>query len=452
MTTVRDERLGAALRQLDTPEHRPSFHLELERLLAAEAAGRRPVRRPRPRLRWGLRVAFAAALGALAFVALDIVRSGDTPGPVEVQEATAADVKVAVSAAVARAESLSGTYVSRERTPESDQVDSTRGTFVILADGSYHTKDGVREDAYDARRRVSVFYDHGPGYDPYAHRARRLAAGPPDSLGYTDSEFQRELGSVVRALMAVDDDLPVEEIEVRGRRAWRISTPVRQDRLAGEGWSPDHLVIVVDQETGIPLRARWTVDGSLRHDLRMTNVDVNADVSRSELRVRIPAGTELTRSNQGFQRVPLDGVESVVGYAPLVPSWLPEGFELADVTVAEQGNPTGAEAMNPAAPGVVSMAYRRGFDAIFISTRVAVKPTGGAIWSDPLATGEGFVDNPEGVELERGALSGVEANLLIVPLALPHLWALTEELVVTVAGDLSRDELIRVAESLEPGP
>jgi hypothetical protein len=95
------------------------------------------------------------------------------------------------------------------------------------------------------------------------------------------------------------------------------------------------------------------------------------------------------------------------------------------------------------------MAYRRGFDAIFISTRVAIEPTGGAIWSDPLATGEGFVDDPEDVQLERGALSGVEANLLIVPLTLPHLWALTDELVVTVAGDLSRDELIRVAESLE---
>jgi hypothetical protein len=46
-------------------------------------------------------------------------------------------------------------------------------------------------------------------------------------------------------------------------------------------------------------------------------------------------------------------------------------------------------------------------------------------------------------------LSGVEANLLIVPPAIPHIWALTDELVVTVAGDLDRAELLRVAESLE---
>jgi len=56
------------------------------------------------------------------------------------------------------------------------------------------------------------------------------------------------------------------------------------------------------------------------------------------------------------------------------------------------------------------------------------------------------------VSLGRGALSGVEANLLVVPRNTPHIWALADELVVTVSGDLSRDELVRVAESLAVGP
>lgn len=451
MNTVRDDRLGTALRQLETPEHRPSFHAELERLLAAEAAERQPVRRPRSTRRWALRIAFAAAVGAAAFVTLDIVRSGDTPGPVEVETATAAEVRQAVRTAVARAESLSGTFVSRERTPEMDRPERDSGEFLLLADGSYHITSDANEDAYDSRRRVSTLHDYGPGYEPYAHRARRVAAGPPDSVGYSNSEFQRELGSVVRALLATGD-IPVTEVVVAGRPAWQLSTPVRQDRLAGAGWSPDHLVVAVDQETGIPLRATWTVDGRLREQWTLRTIEVDGAVSRRDLRMQLPPDVRLTRSDQGFRRVQLDEVESVVGYAPLVPSWLPEGFELADVTVAEQGSPTGVEGMNPAAPGVVSMAFRRGFDSIFISTRVAVEPTGGAIWSDPLASGEGFVDEPEPVTLERGALSGVEANLLIVPLAIPHIWALTDELVVTVAGDLSREELVRVAESLEPRP
>jgi hypothetical protein len=37
---------------------------------------------------------------------------------------------------------------------------------------------------------------------------------------------------------------------------------------------------------------------------------------------------------------------------------------------------------------------------------------------------------------------------VLSPRATPHLWALTDDLVVTVGGDLSRAELLRVAGSL----
>ena len=84
-------------------------------------------------------------------------------------------------------------------------------------------------------------------------------------------------------------------------------------------------------------------------------------------------------------------------------------------------------------------------DRIVLSTRVAIP----GAWSDPLATGEGFVDRPEQIRVERGALSGVEASVLIVPLAIPHIWAQTDQLVITVSGDLTRGELLHVAESLE---
>jgi hypothetical protein len=36
-----------------------------------------------------------------------------------------------------------------------------------------------------------------------------------------------------------------------------------------------------------------------------------------------------------------------------------------------------------------------------------------------------------------------------VPRNTPHIWALTDKLVVTIAGDLSTAELVAVAESLE---
>jgi hypothetical protein len=438
MTTVRDHVLGAALRDLEAPEHRPEFYAELHRRLAAERIARPPRRRT---FRWTVRAVAVATALALAAIAYDALRFGATDVPPIVERADAAVVKAKVLRAMSDSRALSGAFVSIERDPFTKAADRARGEFVLLDDGSFAVRTGGIEEAYDARRRVSSLYDPSPGSRPFAHRARGLAGGPPDA--YVDSAFQRELGSVVRALLGMGDPR-VETTEYAGRAVWSLATPVRQDRFAGEGYSPDHLEVKVDVQTGIPVYARWTVDGKLRRELRITTVDLNPDVSRSRLTVDVPDGVAVSTSNQGFERVELGEVEHVVGYAPLVPSWLPDGYELADVTVARQGGPTGVEAMNPQAPDVVSLLYRRGFDRIVLSTRAAVPGD----WSDPLATGEGFLDRPEEIRLERGALSGVEANLLIVPLAIPHIWALTDELVVTVAGDLDRDELLRVAESL----
>jgi hypothetical protein len=46
---------------------------------------------------------------------------------------------------------------------------------------------------------------------------------------------------------------------------------------------------------------------------------------------------------------------------------------------------------------------------------------------------------------------GRTGELLIDPLAVPHVWAMTDRLVVTVAGDLDRVELFRLADSLDGG-
>ena len=114
-----------------------------------------------------------------------------------------------------------------------------------------------------------------------------------------------------------------------------------------------------------------------------------------------PAAAEPNDLEHGFGHVEPAQIGQVVGYDPLVPAWLPEGYRPAEVAV------------------------------------------------DP---GEGYRDRPERVILGRGTLSGVEAKLLLVPRNVPHLWALGDELVVTVSGELGRAELVRVAESLEAGP
>src|SRR5262249_11618690 len=89
---------------------------------------------------------------------------------------------------------------------------------------------------------------------------------------------------------------------------------------------------------------------------------------------------------------------------------------------------------------------RRGFEQLMVTTRL--REHGPA--RDPLGI-RGIPASGEPVTLHGGALDGVEARVVVDPRSLPHLWAATDKLVVTVSGDLTRAELIRVAESLQSG-
>ena len=126
---------------------------------------------------------------------------------------------------------------------------------------------------------------------------------------------------------------------------------------------------------------------------------------------------------------------------------MPEDYRLAEVAVARRGGPTGVEGADPPAGGAVSLAYRRGFDPVLVTTRRAGPDP--AAWSDPLASGEGLPDRPRPVTVAGGALDGARAELVTGPRATPHLWAIDEGLVVTVSGDLDAEELVAVAGSLE---
>jgi hypothetical protein len=65
-----------------------------------------------------------------------------------------------------------------------------------------------------------------------------------------------------------------------------------------------------------------------------------------------------------------------------------------------------------------------------------------------MAAGEGFLIAGRRVHFKSGALSGSRAEILLDPRHIPHVWAVTRTLVVTVSGDLSARELLRVGRSL----
>ncbi len=109
---------------------------------------------------------------------------------------------------------------------------------------------------------------------------------------------------------------------------------------------------------------------------------------------------------------------------------------------------------------MVSVAYRRGFDRIVVTTRstgtarrCSITLPGSdpsACWADPVASGEGLVDQPQRFTVAAGALAGAQAELVISARGVPHVWTIDDRLVVTIAGDTTADELRRLAESFAP--
>jgi hypothetical protein len=231
----------------------------------------------------------------------------------------------------------------------------------------------------------------------------------------------------------------VTETVFEGRSAWHVVLRTEPNRWYGDY---DRLDVTIDQETGVVLRALYTLRGKVESELRVERLVVDQPLPPNTFVLRFPPGREVLRSDDGFRRVPLERVSSVVGYRPLVPERVPAGYRLNEVAVAREPTPSNPD--NPQSRDVVSLSYRRGFDQVLVTTR----RRGEGRWRDPLGPPPGLTAHPQPVTLHGGALDGIAGQIDVDPRTTPHVWALTPKLVVTVSGDLSREELLAVAQSL----
>ena len=414
MTALRDDELGHGLRELEVPEHRAGFDAELARLLTAPGRRRR---------RWVPAVAAAAALAIAAGVALFLPRGSDV--------ASAAELRETIVDAFGSAGTISGVFVNREQ-PRGGE---TRWRFTVDSSGSFRIEgvDQPTVTAFDASTNVETSSDTGL----FVTRTG-LAPGPPDA-GPADWVLARGLGSVVAAL-ASEGDVAVKETEYRGRSAWEVRPPT--------GNPGEQRLITVDRKTGIPVRSALFRNGRPGAEWRIEDLRVDGDRGDGGFVLEPKAGQERSRYDMGFRRVRLDEVRSRVGRAPLVPSWVPSGFERVEVGVAKRSRATGDEQRrNPVSQDVVSIRYRRGLDELVVTSRLTGSDP--SAWGDPVLGSSPMGRRPQVVTFAKGALQGKQGELVIDANSVPHVWAVAGPLVVTVAGNLDRSELVRVAESLE---
>ncbi len=165
----RDDRLGAALRELRVPEHAPGFASALRARLdeepapasAPDAARPRGRRLRIPRLALGGVLATALAVLVAAFLLLTPNDGGRAPGGLGAAPATAAELGARVGDALARIETLQAVLVVTERPSPDLPLKTTRYRL-------------LRDSAGDERAwRRSAAASTAPSTPAQASRARR---------------------------------------------------------------------------------------------------------------------------------------------------------------------------------------------------------------------------------------------------------------------------------------
>ena len=276
--------------------------------------------------------------------------------------------------------------------------------------------------------------------------------GPPDGSagqGLADAVLGADLVAEASALQAVGA-AELSTTTYRGRPAWVVTCsalPAPSQPNISEEW-PAAYTFTIDQSTCQLLRFQILQDGLLWAELRLERLRIDAPIDRSLFRLSPPPGARVKRVDAGFRRVSLGGIEAHAGYAPLVPDLVPSGYSLARTAVAAQSTTD-----NHLIKGsdVVVLQYARGYDALTITTRRVADPAYAAT-TDPIGYEPSWSELVRStVKLTSGAFAGTTAEVMIVPRSpTPHLWAVKDGLLLTIAGGATQKELVAIAGSLAP--
>jgi hypothetical protein len=467
-----DDDLGRELRESPIPAHRPDY-FERVRERVRELSGRdegppsaplrargRPVPPPRRRPRRAVRFAAVAAVAAAVVAAVVVTWSG-VPGiqRSEPAQATADTVLARVQHALASLGSISGDVVEYG-TARGRPFSRHLGSFTFTSRGDYRIVQKGQNVAYtyDAVKRVARRYVFRDGQTLYSEVARDLPdPGPFFSPWMGVSQvLDRSVAAYARAVIAeLDPDVPVSPVTYEGRTAWSITVP---EPLSGGG-SNGSAHIVVDAESGYPLSVEhWTVDGDVS-GTRIENVRVGGAIPRSRFTIPTKATDRLMPMSERFRRMSLRqaaalGRRAPIRFSPLGAQWVPEGYHLSGVTGAVNGAFMGA--YRPVHDGnvgslTVVLTYRRGFDRFCIVSRWRQDNPPGS--DDPFDENSVALTESTRLVIASGSLRGETARVVLGLPDWPHLYVSTghdRRVSVSVAGDLTRDELARIAGSLQP--
>jgi hypothetical protein len=472
MGESRDSELGKQLEAFGEPDHGDDYWRDVrlavnEAKAAEEAAGEarpagfgdrlRAVFAPRR-----ARLALAAAAIAALTAAVLLAGLPGTPGPQSVSAAEVLDRALAATYSSVRTWQADlrvklfeagvwdeyHAYITRTTHIVSKADGSQSEMFSPVTAAGHRLMDRALE-VYDASTGISTGYD---GSEQTWGRAIDIPLGPPDAgtIPLVD------VAATIRAAASAST-LRLDETVVDGRPAWTVTcTKGEMAGLSSSGEKWPEYTILVDKQTWLLLGVEEVTSGRLTFSAQYSNVRVNEPLPADAFSLKPPPGVHVGLENGGFHHMTLDEAASASGVTALVPGYVPSGYELSRVAVAKRSRiMIGLEDGDATyrTRDVFALQYRRGFDTIAISTRLV----GGAysVETDLCET----YDQPWSklarteVPITSGAFAGSTARILAASTtSAPHLWAMKDGVLLTVAGAASADELLAVAESLRAYP
>ncbi len=426
--------------------------------------------------------------------------------------ATAAEAAGYALNALDRSPGLEGTLSSRSVGAQAQNARQTEVTFVADRDGSlwlerrwqegsfapHWVKDSM---AYDARARTlrtlsdwseiqptpSGDAESGQYYPRWWHEASGLAPAEPDR-DLMDAAFPLwRVRAYLRTVIG-DPEARLATIEKDGRAVWVLSAEtVEEDWSSGTGIEPVAVpvTITIDAATRLPLALEHAAAPNVVGEVTTFDLRPLSEApARDRFTLQRPddPGTHITDGShdlgggdQGFRDLPLGddaAVREATSGMAAFPRWLPRGFTLSASTAKDDDGwteyrPAPGEPKELVRMTIVSLAFRRGYDQAFVSVRVDPRlyssTTRGAGEDEVrIDTSDPFVKTIEpevaalwaahttDVSLEKGAFAGATAHVVTEPDNWPHLWVCKGPYVACVAGDLTKDEMLGIAESLGP--
>jgi hypothetical protein len=241
-----------------------------------------------------------------------------------------------------------------------------------------------------------------------------------------------------------DPDRPASPTTREGRQVYVLRLRYEWSTAAGPT-RITHLEVWLDPATYLPVRIQHQDRAKpgrviVRRDVRYSYQRVNGPVPPGAF--AIPPGAELRPAGQ-FRPMPLGRARALASYkVPQVRTLPGVGWRLLRSGFAPVGQPTGSEATNPPGRDLVVAVYGSGLERLALTT---LRVNGQ--YDDPFG-GEGIQRDTTRYRLRAGAYAGTVAHLGLPSDDAPYLWFRSGQVVVTLSGAATSQQLIAAAESL----